>query len=57
MSQNRMNRTWKGGGSGGRSEELSLKVANSTQKAYPGPKWLRIFHVTDEKDRVCARKT
>jgi hypothetical protein len=37
--------------------EVTLQVANSTQKAYHGPKWLRIFHVTDEKDRVCARKT
>jgi len=37
--------------------ELTLKVANSTQKAYHGPNWLRILHVTDEKDSVCARKT
>jgi len=29
--------------------ELTIKVANATEKAYHGPNWLRIFHVTDKR--------
>jgi hypothetical protein len=46
------------GGSGGTGGETNIKGGNFNSKStYHGPNWLRIFHVTDEKDTVRATKT
>jgi hypothetical protein len=37
--------------------EPNIKDSKFNSKSISLPNWLRIFHVTDEKDRVCARET